>query len=152
MDLQKIVSDMIAYLKKATLNNALEKITIGAVISYFFGDKTLALLVFLLIIVDFVTGVVKSKKMGVKVESSRFRDTILKMYVYYSLLLTLGIVEKLTGFGFLLKLGYSFIALTEGKSIIENLMVINPEVKNILDYLTDVKRKNKENKENNNSL
>ena len=151
MKLKDIVELTLHYLKRTYGEDFLSKVFAGGVFAFLFGNKLFAFLVLILIVIDFITGVVKSKKLGVKIESAKFRNTLLKLYVYYSLILTLNIVSQLTGIELILRVCYAFIALTEGKSIIENLVVIYPEVGSLKSELSKfIKFKDDENSGNSN--
>lgn len=155
MKIEEIIRLCKHYLERLFSDLPFQKITIGGLASLLFGEKVFALFTLILIIIDFITGVIKAKKLNDKIESAKFRNTILKIYIYYSLILTLNIVSKMTGLEIILRIGYSFIAITEGKSIIENLIIVYPglsEIKSKLYMFYDNKEKEKGDKKDNNSL
>jgi phage-related holin len=97
----------------------------------FGSDRLLAIFIVFLVIIDFITGIVKAKHLNEKIESNKFRRTVLKLYIYYSLVITLGIVDYMVGSTLFLRVGYAFIGITEGKSILENLIAVYPNLSEI---------------------
>jgi phage-related holin len=135
MTIKEIIELMKHYLRELLANDTLGK-SIASILVIFLGsNRMLAFLIIILVIIDFITGVIKSKKLGVKIESNKFRNTVLKIYVYYSLIITLGIVDYMVGVNVFIRVGYAFIGITEGKSIIENLIVIYPDLEKIKEQL-----------------
>jgi phage-related holin len=97
----------------------------------FGSDRLLAIFIVFLVIIDFITGIVKARHLKEKIESNKFRRTVLKLYIYYSLVITLGIVDYMVGANLFLRVGYAFIGITEGKSILENLIAVYPNLNEI---------------------
>ena len=123
------------YLGRTFGEDGVVKLT-GSIFTILFGnDKILAFLVLFLILFDFDTGVVKAKVKNEEIKSHKFRNTVLKIYIYYSLIMTLGVVDYMMGANVFLRIGYAFIGLTEGKSILENLIQIHPPLKEINEKL-----------------
>lgn len=93
-------------------------------------DVDLAALLVLLVIIDFVTGVLSAYKSDETVSSRGLRQTIIKVLEYALFCLTctavgntLGTVNLpvlSAGFLYLGPLGYAFCILTEARSIFEN--------------------------------
>lgn len=76
----------------------------------------------LLVTADFVTGIWKSKKLGIKITSSGIRDSFTKMFLYLlgiSLAFSIESGMKIDYFPWVKSVCF-MIALTELKSILEN--------------------------------
>lgn len=97
------------------------------VIAVFAPMKQVFAVALTLVIADFITGVIASKKTGVPITSAGFKRTIGKVLLYQAALCVTFIVEKyLTGDLFpAAKLVGALIGLVESKSILENLDKIN---------------------------
>jgi len=135
MSVKELWETMKYYIVRIFGEDQFAKSMISIFVILFGGDKLLAIFIVILVIIDFITGVIKAKHLNEKVESSKFRRTVLKLYVYYSLVITLGIVDYMVGVNLFLKVGYAFIGITEGKSIIENLIAVYPNLNEIKEKL-----------------
>lgn len=79
-----------------------------------------------LIIIDMLTGIWRAKKSGEPITSNGFRRTLSKMAAYQLAIVTGFIMEKYLGLDFIpiVKVIGGLIALTEGKSALENISAI----------------------------
>lgn len=95
----------------------------ASAVTFLFGDNYVFLQVlFILMCVDFITGIIKSLKLRQKIKSKRMRDTILKITLYALFLIAIHQVTRITiAFDWLHYFAVSFLAATELLSIIENL-------------------------------
>jgi len=135
MSLKELIEIAKNYLSKTTTNDVEIKVLTSLLAILFGNDLILSVLVMLLIVIDFITGIIKAMVKKENIESHKFRKTVLKIYVYYSLIITLGIVDYMTKLNIFSRIGYAFVALTEGKSIVENLILIYPPIENIKEKL-----------------
>lgn len=93
----------------------------------FLPVKEILLVVGVLIVADFVTGIAASRKKKTPITSAGFKRSVVKMLVYQTAVLTGFLVEA-----YLLKhslpvtnIVAGVIGLTEFKSVLENLHVVN---------------------------
>lgn len=92
------------------------------VVSIFAPIQAVLATTLVLIFVDLVTGVIAAKNRGEEITSAGFRRSISKLLVYEFALLVGYVAETyMIGFLPLTKMISSLIALTETKSIFENL-------------------------------
>lgn len=112
--------------------------------------KMSLLAVFILCVVDLVSGILAARKRGEVITSYGIRRTVLKLFIYESSIICAFLVEMyLTGPDLLiLKLVTSLIGLAELKSVLENLNTLSEGslLKAILDKLSVVDVKPPENK------
>ncbi len=103
-------------------------INIGLAIAAVFAPVQHVMLVTLIMIaIDLVTGILAARKQAIAINSSGLRRTITKLFIY-ELTIALGyLVETyMTGPTIpVVKIITSFIGLTELKSVMENLDIIN---------------------------
>lgn len=100
------------------------KTFVALVAAVFAPIATVILAVLFLIFVDLVTGILASLKEKQRITSSAMSRTIAKTFVYCTTIIVTHVVHKylLAGFDFPIESIVSgFIALTEMKSILENL-------------------------------
>lgn len=99
-------------------------ITLSAV---FAPIKELIVVTVVLIIVDLITGMLAARKKGQKLSSAGIRRTFTKFTVYLTGICIGWLVEHymLEGFMSVSKIAAGLISVIEGKSIFENLDVIN---------------------------
>jgi phage-related holin len=119
----------------------------GCVAAYFEPIRALLVLVTALFVADFLTGIVKSRKLyGCwSLQSKRLRWSFVKMFVYMAVMaLTFGVCEAMmlsrgTGLA-VVKIEVWCIVYVEGLSIIENLLTLFPDDKflKFLHYLLSV--------------
>lgn len=118
-----------------------------------------ALVIMILLLIDFITGVWASKSLNIKITSNRMKRSVTK-FIIYGLALLIGLMVGSTyGMPWVLISISFFISSVEIKSISENMLLINPEFnlfKVIKDGLTSQKseiiergRKDKNEKEDN---
>lgn len=93
-----------------------------------------------LIFIDLGCGIWRAKKRGENIDSSGLRRTITKLFAYQVVIVTGYMIETVIMVGFLdlpiTKIIASFIALTELKSILENISIITG-----IDFWTAIKDK-----------
>lgn len=118
---------------------------VGLVISLtavFAPIKELLVVCLVLIFVDLITGILSARKRGEKVNSAGLRRTVTKLLVYMTAICIGFLIEKymLEGFIPVSKLASGLISVVEGKSIFENLDVINghPVFKTLIQKLGSV--------------
>ncbi len=89
----------------------------------FIPIKASMIMVMVLVALDFLFGVWASKKRGDKISSTGFKRTVVKILVYEVCVMLAYLVESYLTQDFLpaTKIATSFVALTELKSILENL-------------------------------
>lgn len=98
-----------------------------AIVTVLTPVKPAAITVAILIIVDFILGILAASKRKEKITSAGLRRTVTKLFVF-ELVLILGFLTEtyLTGDLFpLVKIVSAFVGLVELKSIMENLNEIN---------------------------
>ena len=104
--------------------------------------KALFLVTGILILSDLVTGILAARKRGQKISSAAMRRTITKVFVYQCAIGIGFLIETymLDGFVPVSKIAAGLISLVEGKSIFENLDVINghPIFKTLVEKLGSV--------------
>lgn len=95
-----------------------------------------------LIFIDLITGVLKARKEGKKIHSAGFRRTISKFCIYMTAIAVGYWIESIMLKGFLpvSNIAAGLISLVEGKSIFENLDVLNgqPIFKSLIKKLGSV--------------
>lgn len=89
--------------------------------------KELLLVTLVLILVDLVTGVLAARKKGKEIKSAGIRRTVSKLTIYMTSICVGFLIEQymLDGFMPVSKLAAGLISVVEGKSIFENLDVLN---------------------------
>jgi hypothetical protein len=104
--------------------------------------KALFLVTGILILSDLFTGILAARKRGQKISSAAMRRTITKVFVYQCAIGIGFLIETymLDGFVPVSKIAAGLISLVEGKSIFENLDVINghPIFKTLVEKLGSV--------------
>lgn len=99
------------------------KILIISILSLLAPVNPVLITALVLVIADFITGVISAKKRGELITSSGIKRTVIKLFVY-EVAITLGFLAQTYMIGDMVpvqKLIASFVALTELTSIIENL-------------------------------
>lgn len=99
----------------------------ASILAVFAPVKTVALVSMVLIMADFMTGLLVAKKKRRKITSAGFRRTLTKAFVYEIAILMGFLSERylLGGDIPVVKLISSFIGLVELKSILENLDILH---------------------------
>lgn len=86
-----------------------------------------ALVILILLLIDFITGVWASWKLDIKLTSNRMKRSVTK-FIIYGIALFVGLLLAQTyGMPWVLISISFFIASVEVKSISENMLLINPE-------------------------
>lgn len=101
---------------------AILSIAYGALVELLDADTKLLVLIALLVLLDLVTGVRASLRRGRPITARRMRATAAKVLEYTVLLVAFTALS--TGFAFLgwiREAAFCYVALTEAKSIVENL-------------------------------
>lgn len=98
---------------------------IMAAVAYFLPIKEILIIIFALVAIDFILGVYIHRK---TLQSSKFRESILKLFIYLFFICSLFSVESQIGIAFLYKVVFSVSALTELYSIAANLLIIAPNI------------------------
>lgn len=112
----------------------------GALSTFFAPIATVMLAVGILIMIDFIMGILAARKRGEKISSKKMSDTIIKMVVYQLLIITSHLTELyLVPWLPILKITLSFIGVVEFLSIGENFTKITGKnfIKYIRDYIKD---------------
>lgn len=117
-----------------------------ALIAVFAPVKTVLVVSLVLVIADFITGVVAAYKRGDKITSARMKESIIKSLVYETAIIFAYLAEHFL-IGDLMpvtKIIAALIGLTECASILENLDSISgqPLFKKIIDRLGSKKDEN----------
>ena len=108
----------------------------GALSTFFAPIAVVMLAVGVLIMIDFIFGILSAKKNNEKITSKRMSDTLIKMVVYQLLIITSHLVELyLVPYLPLLKVTLSFIGIIEFLSIGESFTKITG--KNFIKYIRD---------------
>ncbi len=94
----------------------------GALIELLDYDPKLIVLLSLLLIVDTITGMLAARRNGIRITSRGMRDTIKKILEYTALLITFSaIAAAFEVLVWMREAAFAYVALTEAKSIIENV-------------------------------
>lgn len=115
------------------------------IFAFLFKLKIVLQIMFVLIIIDLLTGIIASIKRKDMIKSNRLIDTLIKVYVYYTVVFTMILVEISLATDYFTKLVCWFAILTEAKSIIENLSVFMPEILKIKEKLANENNKKTDN-------
>lgn len=116
---------------------------IGLVICELEGFYTSLLWGFLgMFVLDFITGVLKSRKRGIAFSSRRLRDSVYKLAAYMVLLTAVICVGRSKGvpeasFSSLVPLLYYYYIFTEFKSILENVEALGVKVPGFISVRVD---------------
>jgi len=97
---------------------------IGVAISFIFGSATMAWVFVGMIALDFITGIIKSIKLGIPITSTRMRDMFYKWIAYLSVLLCTAMIGTFTGQIWLHAAAYGWTVGNEFISVCENCEVI----------------------------
>jgi len=95
-------------------------IGIGTIIGFIFSTKALAAIFVGLLVLDFITGIMASKKRGENITSSRMRDMGYKWITYLVILLVGGCLDIVIGTVWIHTAALGWIMVSEGVSILEN--------------------------------
>ena len=96
-----------------------------SVLAFLAPIQTLLCVVFVLVLLDFITGVWAAKKRGEAIKSAAMRRSVSKLFVYEFALLGGLLIQTLVGQSIpVVNLIAGMIGLVEGKSLLENLNVI----------------------------
>jgi phage-related holin len=78
-----------------------------------------------MVFIDFVTGILVSRKNGIKLTSNGFKRTAVKLMVYLALITLSAIVERFMAPAMPLShIASGFVGMTELKSVLENLQLL----------------------------
>ena len=115
----------------------------AAVLAFIAPAKSILITVAVLTTLDLITGVAASLQRKEPITSERLKTTVYKLVVYQAAILAGLCLEWLTpGVMFFAKLVASAIAITEGKSVLENASVVSGvHFTKTLAALTDSPRK-----------
>ncbi|MDW8347253.1 MAG: phage holin family protein [Bacteroidia bacterium] len=93
-----------------------------AIISLLAPIKAILITTSLLILADTITGIIAAYKRGEEINSTGFKKTIIKLFLYNLVIILAFLIEKFIFDEFIpfVKIGAMVIALTEFKSVIEN--------------------------------
>lgn len=96
--------------------------TLLAALAVFAPIQAVVITVGILIFADLATGIWAAKKRGESIESARMRDSITKLLIYQTVIMTGFLVETflLDGFIPVVKLAAAVIGMVELKSLLEN--------------------------------
>lgn len=111
-------------------------------ISMFATPPQLVVLTCFLVAADFATGMYAAVRTGRKIRSLKMRQTVVKTIEYTALLVVFtAISNSFEMLSWIQSTAYAFVALTEGKSIMENLLLRGSRaekvVKRIFDRIRD---------------
>lgn len=80
--------------------------------------------VFVLVLIDFITGIMASRKQGLPITSARLRDSVVKMLVYQSTIILAFVIETYLVKGIpLTNIASSYVGLVELISLNENIEI-----------------------------
>ena len=125
------ILETIGYYLRRMFNGTITRLVLsllGGVLAYFFGDMNAALGAFFgLLFLDIMTGIWKSiiKKKGVSSEAA-LRGAV-KITLYFVLIST-GHLLEVAGLPLSRSVALFYAALTEGRSILENVEIIQPDL------------------------
>lgn len=122
-------------------------ISIGACgYTWIFENPNILIAVYVLIIFDTITGLIKAIQKR-EVSSSSFFRVLVKCLIYFVLIITGRLVDKVVPVGFASSIIESFLVVTEALSIIENLnhlgFPVPTQLVKILKQISDTSQKNK---------
>lgn len=121
-----------------------------ALLTLFTPIAPILLCIVFFVILDFITAIIASVKNKIAITSSKMSRTVSKTIVYSISIIVTHLLDTIILKDFnlhisLASISGAFIAITEGKSILENLILINngTALKNILLYLSSEYRHTK---------
>lgn len=121
----------------------------AAVIAWFAGTGETLLVMLLAVMLDFVTGLIKTWKLRQKVTSHRMRDTVIKLFLYCSTYLLVFAIAKATLWDVpLANVAASLILLTEAVSVAENVDAITGGKLGVASLLKRIRAKRMKDLEN----
>lgn len=121
----------------------------AAVVAWFAGTGETLLVMLLAVVLDFVTGIIKTWKLKQKVTSNRMRDTVIKLFLYCSTYLLVFAIAKATLWDVpLANVAASLILLTEAVSVAENVDAITGGRLGLAAMLKRIRAKRMKNIEN----
>jgi len=146
------IDEMVLYLKYlfVTVFSPSTWKTLGAfgyvVFSFFFDvNQTNALFaLFILIIIDFITGITAAKIAGDRIRSSKVRHSAIKVCAYFAVIAGAHLAEAglYTHISFIDETVTAFFLLTELISLLENVGKMGYDTpKNLIDKIKDIKNK-----------
>lgn len=126
-------------LLKKFLKPELSKLVIALLIVLLKLKLALQILM-LLIVIDFITGIISSLKKKERIRSNKMFNTLIKIYVYYTAILTVALIEIAISLdnNILSKATIGFAVTTEGKSIIENLSAFYLQISKLGEYIKGI--------------
>lgn len=98
-----------------------------SILAVFAPIKSVVIASLVLITLDMVTGILAARKQGVPITSKALKRSISKLFLYEIAILMSFVTEQylLSGEVPVLKMITAFIGLTELKSVLENIEIIN---------------------------
>ena len=109
---------------------------IGGLSTFLAPIASVMIAVGVLIMIDFIMGIIAARKTGDKINSKKMSNTLIKMLVYQLLIITSHLIELyLVPWLPILKITLSFIGIIEFLSIGENFTKITK--KNFVKYIKD---------------
>lgn len=143
--LESFKLDSLKLLWEKIINNASLKFILSGL--SFIGEfvfkahKEALLTVFLLIVLDTVTGVIKAVKAG-GISSREFFSVAAKLLIYSILMACASLVDRTLPVSIAMPVMYTFLAATEGLSILENISQAGfPVPTKLIDSLKVMKKK-----------
>jgi phage-related holin len=110
-----------------------------AMVSVFAPIQSVMLTVLVLVLADFVTGVIAARKRGEKITSSGFQRTVVKVVKYQVVIMAAFLCDQyLTDTAIFVKVFAGFVGMTELYSMVENFnsMKSDPAFQSLLDKIT----------------
>lgn len=146
--LQEIAEALLHYIRQVFSSGALFRVLgafLASLFTFFFGDITTAVYAFLgLLILDIVTGTWASAETGKEITSKMFLRGAVKIIIYFILICTGHLLETI-GLPLTRSAAIYYAALTEGRSILENLELISGGLP-LIDYIQELLKKEENNK------
>lgn len=119
---------------------------LALILSYVFGDikgATPLLIIYILVIFDTITGLVKAGKAG-EISSSKFFRAAVKFFVYTILIVACRLFDKVLPTPFAAVIMESYLSVTEMISLLENAHAIGvPMPPKLMKYLRVLKDESK---------
>jgi hypothetical protein len=103
--------------------------TATAILAYFVGIKYMFLIISILVLLDFLFGIIASLKQKKPILSDKMRNTITKFGVYIVIIPAVYAIESTVGLGGLVhKIIFGVASSVELYSIIANMLIIAPNI------------------------
>lgn len=101
---------------------------LGLIFNFFLPVREMFHVLFLLLLVDIITGILASRKNKQAFTSDKARSSFYKLLVYLIVLCLMFIVEKAIGLNITLKVLFSVSYAIEFVSISANLLILRPNM------------------------